>query len=175
MMTFTTSSLPPSPAQMSKGTKCFSFLYFSSAVPPSTLLYSPLMLSRVFVSTSLMSFISYFAWEAQMGKYDLFAKEQRLFFFFFKSQKLHIYLLPHQVNCHAGTFCPLSTSPSLPRSYRLRILPQFCDSNFFHLKRIEEKREIPSQFIRNKIETEKQVTEPDRQQSTMREKKKKYS
>lgn len=164
MMTFT-SSLPPSPAQMTKGTECSSSLYFSATVPSSALLCSPLMLSRVFISTCLISLSSYFAWETQIGKYEVFAKDHLLFL----SEKLHIYLL-HQVICRTGTFYPLS--PSLPGSSDWGFCLNSMILIFSHLKRIGEKCEIPTQFIRNKIEAENQVTEPDRQQSRMRLEKK---
>lgn len=54
-MAFTTSSMLLSPAQMPRGTKCPSFLYFLITVPPSTLLCSHLLLSRIFISTPLIS------------------------------------------------------------------------------------------------------------------------
>lgn len=165
MMTPTTSSLPPSPDQMAKGTKCSSFLYFSATLPFSTLLCSPLMLSRVFVSSSLISFISYFAQGTQMGKYDAFAKEQHLLFFISKAT----YLSSSSSHLRHWNFLP--SLSFFTKIFRLRILPQFCNSIFFsHLKRIEEKCGIPTQFIRNKTEAENQVTEPDRQQSRLRKK-----
>lgn len=55
IVAFTTFSMLPSPAQMPRGTKCPSFLYFSITVPPSTLLCSHLLLSRIFISSSLIS------------------------------------------------------------------------------------------------------------------------
>lgn len=145
--------------------KMFRFFYFSATLLFSTLLCSPLMLSRVFVSSPLISFISYFAQGTQMGKYDVLAKEKHLLFLISKATYLSSSSspLPH------WNFLP--SLSFFTKIFRLRILPQFCDSIFFsHLKRIEEKCGIPTQFVRNKTEAENQVTEPDRQQNRMRKK-----
>lgn len=96
-----------------------------------------------------------------MGEYDLFEREQHPSFLYLKSYISISFLIESLLSLALPTLLLLFLYQDIS-SYPNRV----CDSNFFHLKKIEEKDEIPSQFIRNKKETEKRVTESDRQQST---------
>lgn len=113
-------------------------------MPPSTLLYSHLLHSSTFISTSLIA-------PALHGKHtwvNVMCAVRAQHLLFLVCQKLGIYLLPHGVN---RTLPP----PTLLNQDSSSCLSTVCDSNFFHLKKLQEKKNfIP---IYQKFKTNKQI------------------
>lgn len=105
-------------------------VYFSVTVPPSTLLYSPLLLSRIFISTP---YLPSSAWEAQMGECDLFAREQHPSLLYLKSYISISFLIKSLLALVLPT---LLVSLLLYQDIS-SCLNTLCNCNFFHQKKIE--------------------------------------